>query len=39
MGVDPKAFAVSGIQNLNVLAKKAGERVSQVVKFFLAENL
>lgn len=34
--IDPKAFAVSGIRNLNVIAKKAGVGVPEVVDELLA---
>lgn len=34
--IDPKAFPVSGIRNLNVVAKKAGEGVPAVVDELLA---
>lgn len=34
--IDPKAFSVSGIRNLNVIAKKAGEGVVEVVEDLLS---
>jgi NAD-dependent deacetylase len=34
--IDPKAFHVSGIRNLNVIAKKAGEGVQELVEELLA---
>jgi len=36
--IDPKAFPVSGIENLKVVAKKAGEGVPDVVDTFLKAN-
>ena len=36
--IDPKAFEVSGVDNLNIIKKKAGEGVPELVDRLLAES-